>query len=141
MNPEIVVSSKLYDVTLILFCRVCGVQLVMPNGVVTKGMVPPYPRVLRWVPINGLTYDAASFSAARPEKEPTHSIKRPTAILFITGNCNLHAYAATKPYGLARIETILQGAFGYDEPTQSTDHLFDERVGKHHSATVHRKYP
>jgi hypothetical protein len=55
MNPEMVVSSKLYDVTLILFCRVCGVQSVIPNGVVTNGIVPPYPTALRWVPINGLT--------------------------------------------------------------------------------------
>ena len=42
-------------------------HLVMPNGVVTKGMVPPYPRALRCVPINVFTYDAASFWAARPE--------------------------------------------------------------------------
>src|ERR1039457_1257298 len=110
MNPEIVVSSKLYDVTLILFCRVCGVQLVMPNGVVTKGMVPPYPRALRWVPIKGFTYEAASLWAARPEKEPSVSMKSPTANLFMTGNCNLQAYAGTKLHGLAGIATILQRA-------------------------------
>lgn len=88
----------MYDVTLILFCRVCGVQLVMPNGVVTKGMVPPYPRALRCVPINVFTYDVASFWAARPENGPTVSMMRPTANLFMTGNFILHAYADVKLY-------------------------------------------
>jgi hypothetical protein len=84
MNPEIDVSSKLYDVTLILFCRVWGVQSVMPNGAVTKGIVPPYPIALRWVPINGFTYDTASFFAARHENEHTVSKARADTNLFIT---------------------------------------------------------
>src|ERR1700751_1464826 len=96
MNPDIVVSSKLYDVTLILFCRVCGVQLVMPKGAGTKGMVPPYPIALRWVPINGFTYDTASFLAARHENEHTVSKARGVANLFITGNCIVPAGAGAQ---------------------------------------------
>src|SRR3977135_4356455 len=70
----------------------------MPNGVVTKGIVPPYPRALRCVPINVFTYDAASFWAARLETGTTVSIMRPTANLFMTGNCILHPYADATLY-------------------------------------------
>ena len=56
----------------------------MPNGVVTKGIVPPYPIALRWVQINGLTYDTASFVAARHETEHTVSKARAVTNLFIT---------------------------------------------------------
>ena len=58
----------------------------MPNGVVTKGMVPPYPMALGWVPINGFTYDTASFWA---EHENEHNASKVKAIanLFIMGNC------------------------------------------------------
>jgi hypothetical protein len=89
----------LYDVTLILFCRVCGVQLVIPNGVVTKGIVPPYPTALRCVPINVFTYDVASFWAARPENGANVSMMmRPTANLFMSRNCISHANADAKVY-------------------------------------------
>jgi hypothetical protein len=37
------------------FCRVCAVQLVMPNGVVTSGMVPPYSLPPPAVPMYGFT--------------------------------------------------------------------------------------
>jgi hypothetical protein len=70
----------------------------MPNGVVTKGIVPPYPRALRCVPINVFTYDTASFWAARPESDPTVSMMRLTANLFMTRNCILHVYADAKLY-------------------------------------------
>ena len=41
MNPEMVWSSNAYELTLMLFSRVCAVQLVVPKGVVTSGIVPP----------------------------------------------------------------------------------------------------
>ena len=41
MNPAMVSSSKAYELTLMRFSRVCAVQLVIPKGVVTKGIVPP----------------------------------------------------------------------------------------------------
>ena len=41
MKPLIVLSSYSYEVMLILFWRVCGVQFVMANGGETNGMVPP----------------------------------------------------------------------------------------------------
>ncbi len=41
MNPEIVLSSNAYELTLMRFSRVCAVQFVIPKGVVTNGIVPP----------------------------------------------------------------------------------------------------
>jgi hypothetical protein len=91
----------------------------MPNGVVTKGMVPPYPRTPRCVPINGFKYDVASFWAARPERGTAVSIMRQTANLFMTGNCILHAYV----YGKLRLFLKICNARSI-----STDWISDEKA-------------
>jgi hypothetical protein len=44
-----------------LFCRVCGVQSVIPKGGVTNGIVPPYPIALLCDPTRGFTYETTSF--------------------------------------------------------------------------------
>ena len=61
------------------FCRVCAVQLVIPNGVVTSGIVPPYsgPVPDPPVPMKVLTQSTGEVSAAcvavQIEAMPRHS--------------------------------------------------------------------
>ena len=72
----------------------------MPNGVVTNGIVPPYPIALRLVPINGFTCDRASFLAARLGNEHTASkAKSSYKLIHHWGNCIFPAEPALSPAG------------------------------------------